>query len=214
MNTKFERLEEPRKTQLVNAALREFSIKGYDEASTNIIAKESGLSKSLLFHYVGSKRELFLLLYDHTITTILNDFFDAIDLSETDMLKRCQQIAFVKLDLLHTSPALFDFYKTAIDTTSEEVAPELEKRNRGLRSISLDKLFAGIDKTLFREDVDADKAIDLIIWILNGLADALQQKVNTLRMEQIDYDVLIDESNTYFAIIQRCFYKEVRDASN
>ena len=55
MNAKFERLEEPRKTQLINAALKEFSVKGYDEASTNIIAKESGLSKSLLFHYVGSK---------------------------------------------------------------------------------------------------------------------------------------------------------------
>ena len=67
MNTKFERLEEPRKTQLINAALKEFAAKGYDDASTNIIAKESGLSKSLLFHYVNSKRELFLLLYDYAI---------------------------------------------------------------------------------------------------------------------------------------------------
>ncbi len=208
MNTKFERLEEPRKTQLINAALREFSTKGYDEASTNIIAKESGLSKSLLFHYVGSKHELFLLLYDYAITTILNDFFNAIDLTEKDMLKRCQQIAFVKLDLLHKSPALFDFYKVAIDTTSEEVAPELEKRNKGLRSISFDKLFTGIDKSLFRDDIDANKATNLIVWILNGLADALQQKVKDLRMEQIDYESLIEESNAYFYIVEKCFYKE------
>lgn len=209
MNTKFERLEEPRKTQLINAALREFSIKGYDEASTNIIAKESGLSKSLLFHYVGSKRELFLLLYDYAITTILSDFFDAIDLAQKDMLKRCQQIAFVKIDLLHKSPALFDFYKTAIDTTSDDVAPELEKRNKGLRSISFDKLFTGIDKSLFRDDIDPDKVIDLIIWILNGLADSLQKKVNNLRMKEIDYEALIEESNAYFSTMRKCFYKEV-----
>lgn len=209
MNTKFERLEEPRKTQLINAALREFSIKGYDEASTNIIAKESGLSKSLLFHYVGSKRELFLLLYDHTITTILNDFFDAIDLTQKDMLKRCQQIAFVKIDLLHKFPALFDFFKVAVDTTSDDVKPELDKRNKDIRHISFDKLFTGIDKSLFRDDIDPDKAVDLIIWVLNGLAEALQQKVNHLRMEQIDYEALIEESNAYFSTVKKCFYKEV-----
>ena len=208
MSTKFERLEEPRKTQLINAALKEFAAKGYDDASTNIIAKESGLSKSLLFHYVNSKRELFLLLYDYAITTILNDFFDAIDLTEKDMLKRCQQIAFVKLDLLHKSPALFDFFKVAVDTASDEVKAELDKRNKDIRHVNLDKLFAGIDKSLFRDDIDTDKATNLIIWILNGLADALQEKVSNLRMEQIDYEALIEESNAYFSTVKKCFYKE------
>ncbi|UZQ51284.1 TetR/AcrR family transcriptional regulator [Clostridium kluyveri] len=209
MNSKFERLEEPRKTQLINAALKEFSVKGYDKASTNIIAKESGLSKSLLFHYVDSKRELFLMLYDYAITTLLNDFFDAIDLTQKDLLKRCQQIAFVKIDLLHKSPALFDFFKIAVDTVSNDVKPELDKRNKDLRHISFDKLFAGVDKSLFRDDIDPDKAIDLIIWFLNGLADVLQQKVNHLRMEEINYEALIEESNTYFSIMKKCFYKEV-----
>jgi AcrR family transcriptional regulator len=209
MNTKFERLEEPRKTQLINAALKEFAAKGYDEASTNIIAKESGLSKSLLFHYVGTKRELFLMLYDYAVTTLLNDFFDAIDLTQKDLLKRCQQIAFVKIDLLHKLPALFDFFKVAVDTVSDEVKAELDKRNKDIRHVSLDKLFAGIDKSLFRDDIDPDKAVDLIIWILNGLADTLQQKVNHLRMEQIDYEVLIEESNAYFSTVKKCFYKEV-----
>lgn len=208
MNAKFERLEEPRKTQLINAALKEFSVKGYDEASTNIIAKESGLSKSLLFHYVGSKRELFLSLYDYTIETILNDFFAAIDLTQRDMLERCRQIAFVKIDLLHKSPALFDFFKVAVDTDSEDVKPELDKRNKGLRHISFDKLFAGVDKGLFRGDIDPDKAIDLISWVLNGLADVLQQKVSHLSMDEIDYDALIEESNAYFSIMRKCFYKE------
>jgi AcrR family transcriptional regulator len=209
MNTKFERLEEPRKTQLINAALKEFAAKGYDEASTNIIAKESGLSKSLLFHYVDTKRELFLMLYDYAITTLLNDFFDAIDLTQKDLLKRCQQIAFVKIDLLHKLPALFDFFKVAVDTVSDEVKAELDKRNKDIRHVGLDKLFAGIDKSLFRDDIDPDKAVDLIIWILNGLADTLQQKVAHLRMEQIDYEALIEESNAYFSTVKKCFYKEV-----
>lgn len=208
MQAKFDRLDEERKLQIINAALKEFSINGYDNASTNVIAKESGLSKSLLFHYVGSKRELFLYLYNYAITKILDDFFGSIDLSQRDMLERCHQIAFVKIDVLHKNPALFNFFKVAIDTTSEEVASDLEENNKKYRSIGFDKLFEGIDTSLFRTDIDPKKAVLLCIWFLNGLADTLQQRVSNLRMEEIDYDALMDESNQYFEIMRKCFYKE------
>lgn len=209
MEEKFERLDDKRKSQIINAALSEFAVKGYEEASTNIIAKEAGLSKSLLFHYVGSKRELFVYLYDYTLTKILNDFFGSIDFKQKDMLQRCYQIALVKIEVLHKNPALFDFYKIAIDTTSEEVISDLEKRSKNYRAIGFDKLFCGIDSSLFRSDIDPQKAINLCIWCLNGLADNLQQRVSNLRMDEIDYDALMIESNQYFEIMRKCFYKEV-----
>lgn len=49
-------LQEQRKAALLNAALREFAEYGYEQASTNRIAKEAGLSKPLMFHYVGNKQ--------------------------------------------------------------------------------------------------------------------------------------------------------------
>ena len=122
------------------------------------------------------------------------------------MLKRCQQIAFVKLDLLHKSPALFDFFKVAVDTLLTKLRPSLIRETK-IYGVNLDKLFAGIDKSLFRDDIDTDKATNLIIWILNGLADALQENSN-LRMEQIDYEALIEESNALFFHREKCFYKE------
>ena len=48
----------------LNAALKEFAVQGYDNASTNVIAKEAGISKALRFHHVSSKQELFLVVYD------------------------------------------------------------------------------------------------------------------------------------------------------
>lgn len=208
MRNKFERLDDERKSQIINVALKEFAAKGYEEASTNIIAKESGLSKSLLFHYIESKRELFVYLYDYALTKILDDFFGSIDLSQKDMLQRCHQIALVKIEVLHKNPALFDFYKMAIDTTSEEVASVLEKLSKNYRTIGLDRLFDGIDVSLLRSDIDPQKAVNLCIWFLNGLADQLQQRVSGFRKDEIDYDALMDESNEYFEIMRKCFYKE------
>ncbi|MBC1744267.1 helix-turn-helix transcriptional regulator [Listeria welshimeri] len=53
------KLNEERKIVLLNSALMEFVSKGYDEASTNTIAKNAGISKSLMFHYVTNKNSFF-----------------------------------------------------------------------------------------------------------------------------------------------------------
>ena len=58
-------LDPRRRDALLNAALKEFSTQGYDNASTNVIAKEAGISKALMFHYVNSKQDLFLFVYDY-----------------------------------------------------------------------------------------------------------------------------------------------------
>ncbi len=95
-----EKLDMERKSAIINSALAEFSTKGYEEASTIIIAKNSGISKGLMFHYVNSKKDLFLYLYDYTLKIILTDFFGSINLNEKDMIERCRKIAFVKIELL------------------------------------------------------------------------------------------------------------------
>lgn len=64
--------------------LNEFATKGYEEASTIIIAKNAGISKGLMFHYVNSKKDLFLYLYDYTIEIILDDFFGSISQKRLD----------------------------------------------------------------------------------------------------------------------------------
>ncbi len=53
---------DPKIQRILNAGLREFSQRGYEEASTNRIAKAAGMSKALMFHYVKSKEELFFAL--------------------------------------------------------------------------------------------------------------------------------------------------------
>ena len=65
MPTKIFDLEPQRRDAILNAALKEFVLRGFDKASTNVIAKEAGISKPLMFHYVNNKQELFLFVYDY-----------------------------------------------------------------------------------------------------------------------------------------------------
>ena len=63
MFSKFLSLEPERRNAILNAALKEFAGKGFDDASTNVIAKEASISKPLMFHYVNNKKDFFLFLY-------------------------------------------------------------------------------------------------------------------------------------------------------
>jgi TetR/AcrR family transcriptional regulator len=47
--------------RILDAALREFSEKGYDAASMNTICAENGISKGIIYHYFKDKDELYLL---------------------------------------------------------------------------------------------------------------------------------------------------------
>lgn len=55
----FERLEEEKKEAILFAGIEEFSQKSYRDASTDAITAKSGISKGLLFHYFGSKKEFY-----------------------------------------------------------------------------------------------------------------------------------------------------------
>lgn len=208
---KFTNLEKERKDAIINSALTEFATKGYKEASTINIAKNSGISKSLMFHYVNSKKDLFLYLYDYTLKIILNDFFGSINLNEKDMLERCRQIAFVKIELLYKYPQLFDFIQVAIYTDFEDVKAELDKKGKDTRIVTFEKLFENVDDSKFKNEIDIEKAKELIIWSLNGIADKLQSKVKGLSWDKMDFDGLIAECDSYFNILKQVFYnnKEV-----
>lgn len=56
----FEKLPDAKKSVIVESGIAEFSCKSYADAITDEITKNCGISKGLLFHYFGSKKEFYL----------------------------------------------------------------------------------------------------------------------------------------------------------
>lgn len=53
------------KQRILTAAMQEFALKGYDNASLNTVCSENGISKGIIYHYFKDKDELYLLcLYE------------------------------------------------------------------------------------------------------------------------------------------------------
>lgn len=204
---KFFNLEEEKQQRILNAALKEFSQKGYMNASTNEIVKEAQISKGLLFHYFQNKKALYLFLYDHFLNIVLEEFFAKLDHNERDFLKILKNSILLKMELMHKYPHLFQFFLTVYQEDAPEVKKELEKRNLNLVSETYEKLLQNADVSLFKEGIDTGRAIHCIIWTMEGFSNHHYAKIKHLSLEEIRWDEVLEEADQYIELLRKSFYR-------
>lgn len=69
-------------------------------------------------------------------------------------------------------------------------------------------IYEGVDLSLFRDDVDVEKAFKLIRWSIEGYQNELLHKLKGRNMTQIDFDPYWAEFYEYLDILKKSFYKE------
>ncbi len=200
-------LEPKRREEIINAALKEFAAKGFDDASTNVIAKEAGISKSLMFHYVNNKKDFFLFLYEYCLEIIKKEYFYLVDLSEKDIFERLRQTYMLKVKVLKKYPWIFDFTKVVVFTDSEAVKNELDERRKNLDEYSLLNFYGDIDISKFRENLDVEKSKQLIYWAIGGYANQILEEMRSDENYKADYEKIGIEFNGYLNELRKSFYK-------
>lgn len=204
--TKLLELDPQRRDSILNAALKEFSSQGYDNASTNVIAKEAGISKALMFHYVSSKQELFLFVYDYFSELIRKDYFDLMNYAEKDIFSRLRQSYLLQIKLSEKYPWIFEFHKLSQATNSIEVNREIEIRTRAEHSNCYPKLFDEIDVTKFRKGLDIEKCKQFIYWSNIGFTNQILEKMRNQQNIVLDNTAIISELDDYFDELRKVFY--------
>lgn len=199
-------LAEDKRNRILNAAMKEFS-KGYKNALTDSIVREAGISKGLLFHYFGTKKELFLFLHEYALEKVLSEFFSLINLKQRDILERWRQIILLKIDLVHKYPAIFAFINAAYMSENDEAADELIKQKNAFSEEIYPKLFHDVDLSLFRDDVDPKKGVDVIVFTMEGYSAKQVSTEMTLEDYESEYERYLKETEEYISILRRCLYK-------
>src|SRR6056297_395818 len=100
------KMEEDRKRCIINASLSEFSAYPYPQASTNRIVRVAGISKGLLYHYFGNKRNLYESLERFVIRQIARNVRREVDWDDPDLFGRIRRIILVKIALTRQYPDL------------------------------------------------------------------------------------------------------------
>ena len=67
--------KEERQSQIMEAAMKVITLKGFSSARIDDIVNEAGLSKGAIYHHYEGKKDLFLALIDHWETQTFPDFY-------------------------------------------------------------------------------------------------------------------------------------------
>ena len=201
MIKRFEQLDEEKKERIINAALKEFAENGYDKGSTNVIVKEAGISKGLIFHYFENKINLYMYLFDYCTQLITKELYETVDFENGDILTRIQDSSIKKVLIFKKYPHIFEFAKNSYHEPNIQVNAMIMKKQKEGSKEAQRLLIEKVDYSCFREGLDMEKTMVTIYSTLEKISISAIEKTN------IDVDKIIKQLDDYIHYFKKLFYK-------
>lgn len=201
-------IPEDKEKIILEVSIKEFAENNYIGTSTNIIAKESGISKGSLFNYFGSKLNLYLYMVDKVLKKYEDAMMPQLDNLSNDMFERVYEIQMIKLKLAYElekeTKIISDFFLSDIPEIKENFAKYYDYYEK----IGYGKLTDGIDYSKFKEGVDVDTAYNTLLYISFGYIEMLQRKYKNNGRDLLrDIEYISEDLKKSINLVKMAVYK-------
>ena len=185
--TRKQREKQRHRQEILQAALRLFSHKGFHNVSMQDIAKESEFAVGSLYNFFNSKESLYLeLLGDcyHKVIRQLLDIFDE-PVSETQKITKCIR---TQINIIRDNREVILLYLSQGGGRTTGTHPELDKiihKEDDEFCLTLQNTFAsGQEKGLFRNDISPWIMAISFIALLDAFAMRIIRNPEKITVEQ------------------------------
>jgi len=193
-----------KRDQIINSAMKEFCTNTFQKASTNVIVEDAGISKGLLFHYFGNKKKLYKYLEYFSIKVITEGIVNEMDWDQKDIFIRLKEVSMIKFNIFQKYPYLTDF---SLLVFKDKTAEEIMHINPDFPLELYSQIYThNIDYALFKEDIDTDKALNIIRWTIEKCGEDVRRSIENGH-RAFDYKLIEKEIYTYTDMLKACFYK-------
>ena len=210
MNDKsFESLPEEKRKRIINACIKEFALNGYENASTNVIVKNAGISKGTLFYYFESKKNLFMYMFNYSAEYLIGKYLSNRSEQPSDLFDRLVWISMQKIKMVYQNPMMSRLTFKAIADMPKELEKDLTEKYNELYTKYLPIIFSdGVDTSKFRKGVDSDKAIEIMMFCLDGVSHKFIKAYSKGKADEVfnDLEELVEEFNKYVEILKYGIY--------
>jgi len=166
---KFLGLPQERQDHIVAAAMGVFGAVGYKKAYVSEIAAAAGISKALVFHYFGSKKNLYFYLIEYTGRIMLAEVWENRETANTDFFDRVIDVTKKKLAIMDRYPAMSGFLASIYYEEDPEVTRHIQTLFSQGGEIRHQITIEGSDKQKFKDGVDAELVLDILLKYTEGL---------------------------------------------
>ena len=191
----FEKLPEEKQRAILSAGILCFGRSGYDKTAISEIAREAGISKAAIFHYFGTKQELFLYLAKYTRNEVENIFIEGSE----DYFESLAAFILAHFQLIKKHPGMFEFMRLVNELIANGSLDPLTQFAKNYNEINANTIYAKVNWSKFRNEYDRITITNLTTWVGNGYL-MQQDKAQSL-------DDIFAEIERYLTILKNALYK-------
>ncbi|MCR5734337.1 MAG: TetR/AcrR family transcriptional regulator [Lachnospiraceae bacterium] len=200
MNPKFFDVKKEKQDAIINACLKIFAENGYKKSSTDVIVKEAGISKGLLFHYFESKKGAYQFIYDYSLKYMILELTQSVSKKERDFFEIQRTIEGVKTRVMKNYPYMQQF----LDSIRFESHPDALLaigEDRDVLRDTYNAIYRQADMTKFDDYIDVRRVIKMIGWMSEGFIK------DKFRDPDPDLDEMNEEFSKYLLMLRDHLYK-------
>lgn len=196
MNTTgFEKAPREKQLAVINAGFRCFGENGFQKTAMREIAGAAGVSKAALFHYFGTKRDLYIFLFQFACDEIAGK----IPAGTEDFMESIAVGTRAKFEVMEQYPGMYHFLISVMKDGAEEAKSLRDSSHTRAVTEGSRTLFSKVDWSKLREGVSPEEALNLVSWVSSGCLNAGLGKTK---------EELLAEVGRYLGLVRQAIYKE------
>ncbi|UCE39878.1 MAG: TetR/AcrR family transcriptional regulator [Candidatus Aminicenantes bacterium] len=200
----FMNLDEERQKEIIDACLKEFALRNYNEVSLSKIIAKLGLAKGSFYRYFESKKDLYAYLINYAKKLNVGLFEKTLKDPTEDIFNAWARFYLQAAKLDNEYPAFGGFgYKVAQERDNVVLGNvALKSKMRGIEVLR--ELFEEQQKKgNIRKDLDINQMIYTLMQVQEGVVDYLALKY------KINFEKNIQKGKPLFAIPEDTLRKEL-----
>lgn len=169
----FLNLPEEKQRRVLETALEEFSEKGYQGASINLIVSKLGIAKGSIYQYFTDKKSLFLYIFDHAVDLVRKRLKQVKqETKEAPTFERIGRSLLAGVNFIEDHPFI---YKGYLKMMFEREIPFREELLQKIRLFSSEYLTSLLKEGRERGEVRKDIDLETMVFLLDAVMDRFLQ---------------------------------------
>jgi len=164
---RFEKLDKDKQSRILEAAAKEFSANGFENASLNQILDAAGISKGAAYYYFDDKADLYTTTLLHYMNEILNEIaFDVNHFTKENFWQEVAALYKQQFKLYFDRPWVFGIAKSGGPISMEMIENEPYASVWQSAQVLLIQLFQrGRELNVIRDDLPEDLLQSLLVSV-------------------------------------------------
>jgi AcrR family transcriptional regulator len=147
------------KDKILNAAIAEFGIKSYENASLNNICSDNNISKGLIYHYFANKDELYLCCVKACFDD-LTKFLDGEKYDFTNFQKGINQYLVVRYRFFNEYPNYGNLFLGTVLQPPAHLKKKIKELRKGFDAQGIRYYKTALEHIVLRENITEDEVME------------------------------------------------------